>query len=282
MADSIREALRVPSGGLDPLAVDSRDTPGAPGGKEKTLARFEEQGSELAGLQERLYAEGTVDGATRRVLLVLQGMDTSGKGGVIKHTIGMVDPLGVHIASFKKPTEEELAHHFLWRIRRQVPEPGKLGIFDRSHYEDVLVVRVHDLVPREVWDGRYDEINAFERELARDGVTIVKCFLHVSLDDQRERLLARLDDPTKLWKFNVQDIEERQLWPDYMAAYAAALERCSTDEAPWYLVPSGHKWYRNWAVEQLLIETLRELDPQYPERDDLDIEALKRRLEDET
>ena len=277
MSHSLRERLRVPPGPVDLAEIDTRATPHAPGDKDKTREALIEQGGALADLQERLYAEGTQEGATRRLLLVLQGMDTSGKGGTIKHVAGLMNPQGIGIASFKKPTEEELAHHFLWRIRKRVPPPGSVGIFDRSHYEDVLIVRVHELVPRAEWQGRYAEINDFEAELSDEGVAIVKVFLHISYDEQRERLLARLDDPTKHWKFNPRDIDERRRWPDYMRAYEAALEECSTEVAPWYVVPADRKWYRDWAVAALVRETMEELDPQYPQPE-LDIEALKARL----
>ena len=277
MSHSLRERLRVPSGPVDLAEIDTRATPHAPGDKDKTREALIEQGGALADLQERLYAEGTQEGATRRLLLVLQGMDTSGKGGTIKHVAGLMNPQGIGIASFKKPTEEELAHDFLWRIRKRVPPPGSVGIFDRSHYEDVLIVRVHELVPRAEWQGRYAEINDFEAELSDQGVAIVKVFLHISYDEQRERLLARLDDPTKHWKFNPRDIDERRRWPDYMRAYEAALEECSTEVAPWYVVPADRKWYRDWAVAALVRETLEELDPRYPQPE-LDIEALKARL----
>ncbi len=198
------------------------------------------------------------------MLLVLQGMDTAGKDGVIKHAMGLLDPAGVELSSFKKPTAEELEHDFLWRIEKKVPGPGIIGVFNRSHYEDVLIARVHDLVPREVWSKRYAAINSFERRVARSGVTIVKCFLHVSFEVQAERLAARLDDPTKHWKFNPADIDERAHWDAYQEAYRMALSRCSTTAAPWYVIPSDHKWYRNWAVAALLLETLESLDPQYP------------------
>jgi PPK2 family polyphosphate:nucleotide phosphotransferase len=273
----LRDALRHDHGGPSFAGLEPDATPKAPGGKRRTLAKLEERGVELAGLQERLYAEATQPGATRRVLLVLQGMDTSGKGGTIKHVIGLVNPQGVAIASFKKPTEEELRHHFLWRVRHRAPAPGMLGIFDRSHYEDVLVARVHHLADRSTIERRYEEINRFEAKLAQEGVAIVKVFLHLSFEEQRERLLARLRAPEKHWKFNPADVEERQRWPDYQRAYDLALERCSTEHAPWYVVPADHKWYRNWAVGRLLLETLRELDPQYPQPD-LDVEELERGL----
>ncbi len=240
---------------------------------------MESDGAKLAELQEALYAEGT-GGSNRRVLLVLQGMDTSGKGGVIKHVIGAVNPQGCHIVSFKKPTPEELAHHFLWRIRRAVPRAGLIGIFDRSHYEDVLAVRVHRLVPVTTWEKRYGEINRFERKLADDGVHIIKCFLHISKAEQRERLLARLDAPDKRWKFNPADVDERQLWPAYEKAYEAVLERTGTEKAPWYVIPSDRKWYRNWAIGRLLHETLTDMDPQFPEPDYV-VEEQRRRLIDE-
>ena len=276
---TIRELLRIAPGSVDVSTIDTAATPGAPGDKEPTVEEFEADGGELADLQERLFAEGVGGESRRRVLLVLQGMDTCGKGGTIKHVVGQVDPLGIAISSFKKPTEEELAHHFLWRIRKAVPEPGRIGVFDRSHYEDVLIVRVHELVPAEIIESRYEEINAFERELAGDGLTIVKCFLHISYEEQRERLLKRLDDPAKHWKFNPRDLEERARWAEYMEAYSLALSRCAIPEAPWYVVPADHKWYRNYAVQQILLETLRELDPRFPDHDDeLDVDVLRARL----
>jgi PPK2 family polyphosphate:nucleotide phosphotransferase len=187
----------------------------------------------------------------------------------------------VQYTAFKKPTKEELAHHFLWRIEKHVPEAGVIGVFDRSQYEDVLVVRVHDLVPESEWEGRYDEINAFEARLVEQGTTILKCFLHISYETQRQRLLARLDDRDKHWKFNEGDVDERGYWGEYVSAYEAALERCNTKAAPWYVVPSDDKQYRNWAVGELLRETLEELDPKYP-RPKLDLARLRERLEPET
>jgi PPK2 family polyphosphate:nucleotide phosphotransferase len=226
----------------------------------------------LEGVQERLYAE-----STRSVLLVLQGMDTSGKDGTVKHVFSGVNPAGVRMIAFKQPTPEERKHAFLWRIRRALPRPGELGIFNRSHYEDVLVVRVHSLVPEPVWQKRYAAINRFEEEVAASGTAILKCFLHMSYDEQRSRLLARLDDPTKHWKFRENDIDERRLWPQYQAAYSDAVERCSTATAPWYVVPSDRKWYRNWAIGSMLVETLGEMDPRYPDPG-LDFERLRQRL----
>ena len=273
MARSLRDALRMPPGDpVDLAALDPRSTPLAPGGKSRTASAMAADGAELARLQEALYAS-----AARRVLVVLQGMDTSGKGGVIEHVIGLVNPQGVHIHSFKRPSAEELRHHFLWRVRRALPEPGMIGIFDRSQYEDVLVVRVHRLATPEVVEKRYGEIARFEAGLADQGYGLVKCFLHISYDEQRERLLARLADPDKHWKFNEGDLAERRRWADYQEAYRIALERCSTPRAPWYAVPADRKWYRNWAIGRLLLETVRELDPQFP-RPDLDVKALTKAL----
>ncbi|NGN63981.1 polyphosphate kinase 2 family protein [Streptomyces sp. A7024] len=275
--DDLRELLRVaPGRQVDLAAYDARATPAGPQKKAAGREAIAAMGAELAHLQERLYAASTA-GDRRRLLLVLQGIDTSGKGGTVKHVIGLFNPSGCRIRAFKQPTDEERKHHFLWRIRKELPEAGEIGIFDRSHYEDVLIVRVHELVPKDVWSGRYDEINRFEQSLADDGVTVVKCFLHISKDKQHERLLARLDNPDKYWKFNPGDIEERQHWDDYQAAYAEVLSRCSTPQAPWYVIPADRKWYRNWAVSRLLLEQLRELDPRYPEAD-FDVAACRERL----
>ena len=276
---SIRAQLGVPPGPVDLGAIDTRGAPGAPGGKEAAAAAREEIGCELADLQERLVAEAEVAGSRRRVLLVLQGMDTSGKDGVIKRSLGGMNPKWLDITGFGAPTEEELAHHFLWRIRRALPGPGRVGVFDRSHYEDVIVTRARELIPESQWRPRYDEINAFERRLAEDGCTIVKVFLHISREYQLERQLRRLDRVDKRWKFAETDIADRELWPAFQAAYEEALERCNTATAPWYVVPADRKWYRMWAVSQLVLETLRELEPRWPERDDLDVPALRARLQ---
>jgi PPK2 family polyphosphate:nucleotide phosphotransferase len=270
---SVREALRAQPGVVNLAGYDPAATPLAPGKKGRTLKAAAAAGADLAGAQERLWAEGT-----RSVLLVLQGADTAGKGGVVTHVVGLLGPEGVKVSAFKKPTPEELAHHFLWRIRKALPGPGIVGVFDRSHYEDVLVPRVHETVPEADWRRRYDEINVFEAELIASGTSVVKCFLHLSYAEQRERLLARLDDPTKHWKFHESDIDERAYWSDYQAAYAGLLEHCSTAAAPWYVVPSDRKWYRNWAIGRLLREVFDELDPHYP-RTDLDLPRLRKRLE---
>jgi len=272
----VSDLLRVPPGPLDLAALDTRATPGFDGGKKAGKAALADIGARLSDLQEKLHAEG-VSGGTRRVLLVLQGMDTSGKGGVLRHVVGQVDPQGCEITSFKAPTAEELAHDFLWRIRRQVPGPGKLGVFDRSHYEDVLNVRVHDLVPRSTWTRRYGAINRFEARLVADDVRVVKVFLHISKEEQRQRLLARLDNPAKHWKFNPNDVDERAFWADYQEAYAAALERCNSDAAPWYRVPADRKWYRDWAIASLLAEQLEDMKPTWPGAD-FDVEEQRARL----
>ena len=275
-AARVSDLLRVPAGPVDLSALDTRATPGFDGDKAAGKAELDTLGPRLSDLQERLHAEG-VSGGRRSLLLVLQGMDTAGKGGVVRHVIGQVDPQGCEIASFKAPTREELAHDFLWRIRKRLPGPGKLGVFDRSHYEDVLVVRVHGLVPRSTWSRRYAAINRFEARLVTDQIRVVKVFLHTSKEEQRQRLLARLDDPTKHWKFNPRDVDERAFWGDYQEAYAAALERCNSDAAPWYRVPADRKWYRNWAVASLLVEQLEDMKLTWP-KGDFDVEEQRARL----
>jgi PPK2 family polyphosphate:nucleotide phosphotransferase len=273
----ISELLRLASGPVDLRDIDTRATPGFDGGKKEGKAALPALGPELAELQEKLFAHGYT-GSRQRVLLVLQGMDTSGKGGVQNHTVGLLDVTGLALKSFKKPTEEELKHDFLWRIEHALPGPGEIGIFDRSHYEDVLVVKVHELAPPEEIERRYTAINAFEQRLADTGTTIVKCMLHISADKQRERLLARLDEPTKQWKFKPADVDERARWGDYQAAYETALERCNLPAAPRFVIPSDRKWYRNWAIAQLLLETLRALDLDWPEPD-YDVAEQRARLE---
>jgi PPK2 family polyphosphate:nucleotide phosphotransferase len=275
-AARVSDLLRVPAGPVDLSALDTRATPGFDGDKAAGKAELDALGPRLSDLQERLHAEG-VSGGRRSLLLVLQGMDTAGKGGVVRHVIGQVDPQGCEIASFKAPTKEELTHDFLWRIRKRLPGPGKLGVFDRSHYEDVLVVRVHGLVPRSTWSRRYGAINRFEARLVTDQIRVVKVFLHTSKEEQRQRLLARLDDPTKHWKFNPRDVDERACWADYQEAYAAALERCNSDAAPWYRVPADRKWYRNWAVASLLVEQLEDMKLTWPKAD-FDVEEQRARL----
>ncbi|HEV3364461.1 MAG TPA: PPK2 family polyphosphate kinase [Acidimicrobiia bacterium] len=269
---SLRELLRARPDSDDPLGRHGTDSHPGVKDKKKAAASVITDAEHLAGLQERLFAEDK-----RTLLLVLQGIDTSGKDGTIKHVIGEVNPLGCKITSFKKPTAEEAKHHFLWRIRRALPEPGQIGVFGRSHYEDVIVPRVHGGLGDRDIDRRYSDIAGFEAGLAAGTTTIVKCFLHISFEEQCERLLARLDDPTKRWKFNPADIDERQLWPKYQETFGEVLRRSSYDVAPWYVIPADRKWYRNWAVSRLLLETLTEMAPEYPQPD-LDIPDLKARL----
>lgn len=274
--DGIDDALRV---GPEPGAFDlaGMDRAATPCVKDAaTVAELRPLlGDELADLQERLYAEGRTDG-TRSVLLVVQGLDTAGKGGIVRHVAGMMDPQGLAIRSFGVPTPEEREHDFLWRIRRALPAPGRIGVFDRSHYEDVLVARVKELVAPEVWEARYDEIVAFERDLVAAGTTIVKVALMVSRDEQYKRLAARLDRPDKLWKYNPSDVDTRLLWDEYQAAYQAVLDRTSIPEAPWYVVPADSKDYARLAVTKLLLDALRSLDLGWPTPDyDVDVEKAR-------
>ncbi|MEM5774401.1 MAG: polyphosphate kinase 2 family protein [Anaerolineaceae bacterium] len=229
------------------------------GGKEEGKRRLDELTGELEELQERLYAEHR-----HKLLVVLQGMDTSGKDGVIRHVFEGVNPQGVRVAGFKVPTQLELDHDYLWRVHQQTPARGEMVIFNRSHYEDVLVVRVNELVPQAVWSERFDHINAFEKMLADEGTTILKFYLHISKEEQKKRLEERLRDPNKLWKFAIGDLKTRARWDDYMDAYQELLNRTSTTWAPWYLVPADKKWYRNLVIGTLLVETLQKLDIRYP------------------
>lgn len=244
---------------------DPSDTAGFDGGKEDGRRYLTRLNQQLESLQELLYAENK-----HKVLIVLQGMDTSGKDGVIRHVFEGVNPQGVRVASFKVPTPLELAHDYLWRVHQQAPGKGEMVIFNRSHYEDVLVVRVHSLVPEPVWSRRYDQINAFERLLAEEGTIILKFFLHISKEEQKARLQARLEDETKQWKFSLGDLKERALWTEYQKAYEDVLSRTSSEYAPWYIVPSDRKWFRNLVVGSALVERLKELRMSYPApKDDL-------------
>jgi PPK2 family polyphosphate:nucleotide phosphotransferase len=256
---------------------DTSATPGFTGSKSDAQQLQPERSAKLAELQEMLYANEKAVDDKRSVLLVLQGMDAAGKGGIVKHVVGAVNPMGVRYTAFGKPTEEELAHHYLWRIRNALPPAGHIGVFDRSHYEDVLIVRVHNLVPPDVWGARYDEINAFERELVDGGMTLIKVAMFISPDEQKEQLLERLDDPTKYWKYNPGDIDERKQWPKYQEAYQAVLDRTSTDYAPWYVMPCDRRWYSRLAVTELLIDALEGLDLSWPPAD-FDVEAERKRL----
>jgi len=267
------------------MDIDPSSTPGLPGRKltgkdQKGWARGQltSIGVELAHHQEMLYASAKASGDHRRLLLVLQAMDCGGKDGTVKKVAGAMNPQGTHIVAFGPPTEEERKHDFLWRIRRALPAAGLVGVFNRSHYEDVLVARVESLVPERTWRSRFSQINGFERELAGEGFTLVKVMLHISYDEQRERLLERLTDPTKHWKYNPADVDARSRWTDYQAAYNDALGRCSTEHAPWHVVPADRKWYRDWAVANIVLEAFKEMRLSYPEAD-FDLDAERRRLE---
>jgi PPK2 family polyphosphate:nucleotide phosphotransferase len=262
-ASRMRSLLRVEPGSKVRLA---RFDPGATHGwtREKAQTAIAADLVRLADLQERLFAE-----RKQRVLVILQGIDAAGKDGTITHVLSAMNPRGAPVSYFGVPTATELAHDYLWRVHAAVPRKGEVGIFNRSHYEDVLIVRVHELVPKATWSRRYAQINDFERVLSEEGMTIVKFFLVIDKDEQRERLQARYDDPTKRWKVNVGDIEERARWDDYIAAFDEALTRCSTKVAPWYVIPANRKWFRDLAVGEIVADVLEELNPQYPPRDDL-------------
>ncbi|MCA9868528.1 MAG: polyphosphate kinase 2 family protein [Anaerolineae bacterium] len=273
---SVRDLLRVgPDFQLS--AVDPRRIVAGPADKAEARAAAAALEGEVTEWQERLFAESK-GGGQRRLLIVLQGMDTSGKGGAAKAIDRISEPIGLRMRSFGPPTREEKRRHFLWRINRALPPVGSIGIFDRSHYEDVLIVRVRNLVPEDIWSGRYDEINDWEKKLTDGGLVFLKCMLHISKEEQQQRLLDRLADPTKHWKYNPGDVDERQLWDQYQEAYQVALTRCSTDYAPWYVIPADRKWHRDWLLSNLVAETLREMNPQYPPTD-FDVEVEKARVE---
>ena len=242
---------------------DPNDTGDFKGGKEEGLAKLEKLNGKLESLQELLFAEHK-----HKVLIVLQAMDTGGKDGAIRRVFDGVNPAGVRVASFKAPTAEELDHDFLWRVHKQVPGKGEMVIFNRSHYEDVLIVRVHNYVPPGVWGKRFDQINEFERTLVENGTTILKFYLHIDLDEQKARFQARLDDPTKRWKFRLGDLEERKFWPDYMKAFEDVLSKTSTEHAPWYIVPANRKWFRDLVISSVLVDTLEGLKMNYPESEE--------------
>jgi PPK2 family polyphosphate:nucleotide phosphotransferase len=257
----------APGRKVDLAAWDPDDDGGLEKGKQadKLLARDIER---MFALQEKLYAEGR-----QALLVVLQAMDTGGKDGTIKHVFSGVNPSGCRVTSFKAPSAEELAHDFLWRIQKAVPRYGEIGIFNRSHYEDVLVVRVHELVPTATWRARYDRINRFEKDLVESGIQVLKFFLHISKEEQKERLEARLADPSKRWKFDVGDLAERKRWNDYQKAYTDALARCSTETAPWIVVPANRKWFRNLVVARAIVEKLEAMKPK-PRRPTSDLSSV--------
>ncbi len=266
MATELRDVLST-TGPIDLAGIDARSTPAFDGDKAAGKAALAGLVPELAELQEKLYAGGRTGTTSRKVLLVLQGMDTSGKGGTVRTVAGLVDPQGLLLSSFGRPTAEELTHDFLWRIEPRLPEPGHIGVFDRSHYEDVLIGRVRGLAPPEEIERRYAAIVDFEQRFVDGGGVLLKCLLHVDRDVQAERLRARLNDPTKYWKYDPSDLDERARWDDYRTAYEVVLDRTSTPSAPWFVVPAGLKWYRNWAVATLLLEALRSLELDWPRAD---------------
>ena len=280
-AGRVRRLLLAGSSELNGL--DPRATPGLPRNRPKdidakTWSRSEvgRLGQLLGARQERMFARAKAGVDRRRLLLVLQAVDCGGKDGTVRSVVGSMDPLGMHLKAFGPPTAEERAHHFLWRINNALPPAGYIGVFNRSHYEDVLAVRVKDLAPKSVWRRRYGEINSFEDALVNDGITIVKVMLHISYEEQAERLLARLDDPSKRWKFSPADLDDRDHWAEYQQAYGDVLDKCSA-AAPWYVVPADRKWYRNWAVANLLLAHLDDMRPTYPEVD-LAVDELRARL----
>ena len=261
---TISGLLRVAPGSTPDLAsIDTAGTPGFEADKDAARDRLKELRRELTEFQERLWAE-----AEQSMLIVLQALDAGGKDGVIRKVVTAFNPQGTRVTGFGVPSEEELRHDYLWRVHANAPGRGRIGVFDRSHYEDVLVVRVNELVPESTWSERYQQINAFEAHLAANGTRIVKFYLHISRDEQRERFQKRLDDPEKHWKWSSGDLETRERWADFQSAYTDALARCSTDAAPWFIIPADHKWYRDLAVAEILAEVAREIDPQWPVPDD--------------
>ncbi len=266
---SIRSKLLVAPGSKVELAkIDPSSTPGCDT-KEEGLKRFQENIDRLSVLQYMLYAEGK-----RSLLAVLQGIDAGGKDGTIRKVMSGLNPQGVTVTSFKAPAGEEKEHDYMWRVHKAVPRRGQIGIFNRSHYEDVLIVRVHNMVPKAVWSKRYDHINNFEEMLSDGGMSIVKFFLYISKEEQKKRFEERIENPEKNWKFNMEDLEERKYWDEYMEAFDVALERCSKSHAPWYIIPANRKWYRNLAVSEILRETLEEMNMQFP-RSSGDLSRIK-------
>ena len=273
------EALRAPSGAAVLGSIDPSATPGLSGSKAEGVKRIEKVAATLEDLQGRLLAGGRT-GGSHRVLVLLQGMDTAGKSGAVKRLVGAMDPTGVRVKAFAAPTPEERRHDFLWRARPHLPEPGYVSIWDRSHYEDVVAAAVREGIDRATIEGRFDAVNRFEADLTGSGTILIKCFLHVSREEQRQRLLARLENPRKVWKWSDADLDDRAKWPAFIDAYETAIERCTSPAAPWYVIPADHKWYRDWALLRLLVDRLSELDLEWP-KPAFDIEAARRRLLEE-
>jgi PPK2 family polyphosphate:nucleotide phosphotransferase len=256
----MKKYIVKPGSKVDLSEWDPNDTGDFKGDKKDGQAEVAKLNSKMDALQDTLYAEHK-----HKILIILQGMDTAGKDGTIRHVFEGVDPLGVRVASFKVPSTEELEHDYLWRIHKAVPSAGEIVIFNRSHYEDVLVVRVHKNITTGVCKKRYDQINAFEHHLTENGTTILKFFLNIDFEEQKKRLQARLEDPTKQWKFNPTDLKERKLWPVYMKAYEDAIAKTSTVYAPWYIIPANRKWYRDLVISRILVEALENLKMKYPQ-----------------
>jgi PPK2 family polyphosphate:nucleotide phosphotransferase len=260
MAETLSDQFRITNGkGFDLSSIDTRDTCGLKD-KDEAKLRTEEDASKIDELQNRLFAEGK-----RSLLVILQGIDCSGKDGTVRSVFNTCGPIGVHVQPFKAPTDVELAHDYLWRVHQVAPARGYIGIFNRSHYEDVLVVKVRKFAPADVIEKRYDQINAFERMLSESGTRVLKFMLHISKDEQAERLKDRIEDPAKRWKFNPSDLEDRKIWDDFMEAYQVMVRRCATDHAPWHVIPSDRKWVRSAIIARIVRETLEEMNPQYPE-----------------
>jgi PPK2 family polyphosphate:nucleotide phosphotransferase len=274
--DDVTRLLRV-GPGFDLRDVDPDAKPGTEARKREGIEELVRSAQQLRGLQEKHFAQSRL-GARDRLLVVLQAMDAAGKGGIVNHVFSQVEPYGLALSAFKAPREEERAHDFLWRIEPRVPAPGMIGVFDRSHYEDVLIQRVRGFAPPEEIERRYGAIVDFERRLVDDGVRVVKIMLHISPEEQAERLLARLDDPEKHWKYNAGDVDEREFWPEYMEAFGIAIERTATQRAPWYVVPANAKWYARAAVQRIVISELQRIDPRWPEAD-FDVAAERARIE---
>lgn len=275
--DDVSALLRV-GPGFDLRRVDPSGTPGTAADKRAGAAELAASAQELRGLQEKLFAQSRL-GAEDRLLVVLQAMDAAGKGGIVNHVFSQLEPYGLALTAFKSPTPEERTHDFLWRVEPRVPGPGVIGLFDRSHYEDVLIQRVRAFAPPAEIERRYGAIVDFERRIADAGVRIVKIMLHISPEEQAARLLSRLDDPEKHWKYNPGDVDERLLWPDYMEAFEIAIERTDAEHAPWYVVPANAKWYARAAVQRIVISELHRMAPEWPQPD-FDVAAERARIED--
>ena len=272
----IADALRVTDPNFDLSSIDPQSTPAYDGKKADGEDDLADGADHLSELQERLFASSKA-GSTRSVLLMIQGMDTAGKGGIVRHVVGQVDPQGVQITGFKAPTDEEKQHDFLWRIRKAVPEPGMIGVFDRSQYEDVLIHRVHGWADEEELERRYAAIADFEKELHESGTVLIKVMLHISREEQGERLLERLDRPDKHWKFNPGDIDEREHWDAYQHAYQLAIQKTTTDASPWHVVPANRKWFARLAVQHLLTDALESISPEWPKAD-FNVKSERERL----